>query len=241
MNERPTPRPEARIIPLRLISQATLRSAEAAVLFRTGTRTIRPIEAVLLSPILVPLTVIVLLLLLAGSCCWLAAVGLLVTVNLIRDLTRAVWRLTARCCARLDRRRDRAPRRDLVARLQAIYHIRCDAKAIDARAQAIAVEQSVEMPLAAIDDEYVLSEIVGRVEDVREIAAGLFEARISLSAATVGRDAGQLINMLFGNTSIHDDVVLHDAEFPDELAATSAARGTASTACAGASAPASAR
>ena len=25
--------------------------------------------------------------------------------------------------------------------------------------------------------------------------------------------------MLFGNTSIHDDVVLHDAEFPPELAA----------------------
>ena len=106
-----------------------------------------------------------------------------------------------------------------MARLQAIYHIRCDAKSIDARAQAIAVEQSVEMPLAAIDDEYVLSEIVGRVEGVRDLGAGLFEARVSLSAATVGRDAGQLVNMLFGNSSIHDDVVLHDAEIPDEVAA----------------------
>jgi len=107
-----------------------------------------------------------------------------------------------------------------VARLQAIYHIRCDAKSIDARAQAIAVKQSVEMPLTAIDDEYVLSEIVGRVEGIREIGAGLFEARISLSAATIGRDAGQIVNMLFGNTSIHDDVVLHDATIPDEIAAT---------------------
>jgi ribulose-bisphosphate carboxylase large chain len=106
-----------------------------------------------------------------------------------------------------------------VARLQAIYHIRCDAKSIDERARAIAVEQSVEMPLAAIDDPYVLSEIVGRVESVREIGAGVFEARISLSAATVGRDAGQLVNMLFGNSSIHDDVVLHNAEIPDDVAA----------------------
>jgi len=106
-----------------------------------------------------------------------------------------------------------------VARLQSIYHIRCDATAADARAQAIAVEQSVEMPLAAIDDEHVLSEIVGRVESVREIGAGLFEARISLAAATTGRDAGQLVNMLFGNSSIHDDVVLHDAEIPDDVAA----------------------
>jgi ribulose-bisphosphate carboxylase large chain len=106
-----------------------------------------------------------------------------------------------------------------VARLQAIYHVRCDAKSIDARAQAIAVEQSVEMPLTAIDDKTVLSEIVGRVEDTRDIGGGLFEARISLSTATVGRDAGQLVNMLFGNTSIHDDVTLHDAEIPDDLAA----------------------
>ena len=106
-----------------------------------------------------------------------------------------------------------------MARLQAIYHIRCDAKSIDARAQAIAVEQSVEMPLAAIDDKQVLSEIAGRVEGIRELGPGLFEARISLSAATVGRDAGQLVNMLFGNTSIHDDVVLHDAEIPDDVAA----------------------
>jgi hypothetical protein len=51
----PTPRTEARVIQLRLIGQATLRSAEAAVLFRTGTRTIRPIEALLLSPILIRL------------------------------------------------------------------------------------------------------------------------------------------------------------------------------------------
>jgi hypothetical protein len=93
MNERLTQPPQARIIPLRPIVQATIRSAEAAVLFRTGTRTIRPIEAVLLSPILVPVTMIVLLLLLAWFVCWLAAVGFLVTVNLIGDMSRAIlWR-----------------------------------------------------------------------------------------------------------------------------------------------------
>ncbi len=106
-----------------------------------------------------------------------------------------------------------------MTRLQATYHIRCDGGSIDQRAQAIAVEQSVEMPLAAITDANIRREIVGRVEGVREIAAGRFEARISLSASTVGRDAGQLMNMLFGNTSMHDDVVLHDAEIPDNLAA----------------------
>jgi ribulose-bisphosphate carboxylase large chain len=104
--------------------------------------------------------------------------------------------------------------------LQAIYHVRSDAPLIERRAGDIAVEQSVEMPLAAIDDEDVLSNIVGRVLAIRNLRPGLFEVRIALAAATVGDDAGQLLNMLFGNTSIHDDVVLHDVELPVELVKT---------------------
>ena len=101
--------------------------------------------------------------------------------------------------------------------LQAIYHVRADAQSIEGRAHAIAVEQSVEMPIAAIDDSHVLSEIVGRVLAIRDLGSGRFEVRIAFSAATVGDDAGQLINVLFGNTSIHDDVVLHDVELPADL------------------------
>jgi ribulose-bisphosphate carboxylase large chain len=103
------------------------------------------------------------------------------------------------------------------ARLTAIYHVRSDARSIAARARAIAVEQSVELPLSAIEDQHILDEIVGKVEDIGEVEPGLYAARISLAASTVGNDPGQLINMLFGNTSLQDDVTLHDAEFPEEL------------------------
>ena len=103
-------------------------------------------------------------------------------------------------------------------RLQVTYHIRCDARSIEPRARAIALEQSVEMPLAAIDDEFVRSEIVGRVEAIAETENELFEVRISLAAATVGHDPGQLLNMLFGNSSLHEDVTLRDVEIPGELA-----------------------
>jgi ribulose-bisphosphate carboxylase large chain len=101
--------------------------------------------------------------------------------------------------------------------LQAIYHVRCDAHSIEERARAIAVEQSVEMPVAAIDDDFVKSEIVGRVEAISELAKDQFEVRVALAAATVGGDAGQLINVLYGNSSIHDDVVLQDVELPSDL------------------------
>jgi ribulose-bisphosphate carboxylase large chain len=106
-----------------------------------------------------------------------------------------------------------------VSRLVVTYHVRSDARAIEARARAIAVEQSVEMPLGAIDDATILDEIVGRVDTIAKVSPGLFAVRIALSRATMGDDAGQLINMLFGNTSLQDDVTLHDAEFPDELIA----------------------
>ena len=102
-------------------------------------------------------------------------------------------------------------------RLQATYLVRCDARSIEERARAIAVEQSVEMPVSAIADDFVRSEIVGRVEAITEKQDQLFEVRISLSAETVGNDPGQLINMLFGNTSLHEDVVLSDVAFPKEL------------------------
>jgi S-methyl-5-thioribulose 1-phosphate isomerase len=103
------------------------------------------------------------------------------------------------------------------SRLQAIYLIRCDARSIEERARAIAVEQSVEMPVSAITDDFVRSEIVGRVESIAEKDSNLFEVRISLATETVGRDPGQLINMLFGNTSLHADVVLADVAVPKEL------------------------
>jgi ribulose-bisphosphate carboxylase large chain len=102
--------------------------------------------------------------------------------------------------------------------LEAVYRVRSDASSIEDRARAIAVEQSVEMPVSAIEDDYILSNIVGRVVGIEQRDAGTFEVRIALAAETVGQDPGQLINMLFGNTSIHDDVVLHDAEIPAELA-----------------------
>src|SRR5262249_61018301 len=102
--------------------------------------------------------------------------------------------------------------------LEAIYRVRSDARSIEARAHAIAVEQSVEVPTEAIDDDRVISNIVGRVAGIEEKGPRSYEVRIALAAETVGHDPGQLINMLFGNTSIQDDVVLQDAEIPAELA-----------------------
>jgi ribulose-bisphosphate carboxylase large chain len=104
-------------------------------------------------------------------------------------------------------------------RLTAIYHVRSDAASIEARARAIAVEQSVEMPVEAIDEPVVVQTIVGQVQQILDLQTGSFEVRIGLACATfldfaARIDFGQLLNMLFGNTSLHPDVVLHDVDFP---------------------------
>src|SRR5579885_2772257 len=104
------------------------------------------------------------------------------------------------------------------SRLVATYRIRTDADSIDERARAIALEQSVEAPLAAVRDKTVLSDIVGEVRRIVD-RGDAFEVEIALAAATIGGDAGQLLNMLFGNTSLHDDVTLAAIDLPEDLVA----------------------
>ncbi|MGF1620396.1 MAG: RuBisCO large subunit C-terminal-like domain-containing protein [Rhodomicrobiaceae bacterium] len=104
-------------------------------------------------------------------------------------------------------------------RLTAHYRIRCSSDEIGGKADALAVEQSVEMPLDAIDDAYVLESIVGRVIGITDVGDGTFRVAVSLAAETVGDDPGQFMNMLFGNSSLHEDVTLEDVELPAEMLA----------------------
>jgi ribulose-bisphosphate carboxylase large chain len=104
-------------------------------------------------------------------------------------------------------------------RFSATYHVRSSAAEIEARAQGIAVEQSVEMPLAAITDAAVLDGIVGQVAGISDLGDGVFAVRIDLATATVDDDAGQLLNMAFGNTSLHEDVTLAGITLPRAFAA----------------------
>ena len=52
---------------------------------------------------------------------------------------------------------------------------------------------------------------------IDERGDGAFDVSIDFAAATVGADAGQLVNMLFGKHVLHDDVMLSSVAFPREL------------------------
>lgn len=104
-------------------------------------------------------------------------------------------------------------------RIIAVYAIRCPVGSVEARAEAIALEQSVELPRAAVFDPRVRDEVVGRVEAIAPMSDGRHALRIALARETTGDEAGQLLNMLFGNTSLHDDVELVDFELDATAAA----------------------
>ena len=101
------------------------------------------------------------------------------------------------------------------SRIGAVYAVRADPASIAERAQALALEQSVELPLAAVRDARVRDEVVARVESIAARPDGRFAVRLGLAAETVAGEPGQLMNMLFGNSSLHDDVELVDVDVPD--------------------------
>ena len=98
-------------------------------------------------------------------------------------------------------------------RILATYRITAPGGEARARAEALAAEQSVEMPLGAIRDERVLREVVASVEKIQPRGAS-FDVVLGIVPATTGNEASQLMNMLFGNCSLQPEVELIDVAFP---------------------------
>lgn len=106
----------------------------------------------------------------------------------------------------------------MTARIVATYRMQGAAADVEARAEAIALEQSVELPLDAVRDPRVRAEVVARVEGIVRVDERTFDLQIGLAIETIGGDAGQLLNMLFGNTSLQPDVGLEDVQVTEDLA-----------------------
>ena len=102
-------------------------------------------------------------------------------------------------------------------RVVATYRVTARATEIDAIAAAIAVEQSVEMPISAITQSYVLRDIVGEVQSVEPLDANAFSVGIGLSMDTIANDPAQLLNMAFGNCSLLSHIELVDLSLPSSL------------------------
>lgn len=102
------------------------------------------------------------------------------------------------------------------ARMFVHYRLQCSAEAVEARARALAVEQSIEMPVEAVRDARVRAEVVGEVVAIEPspLLDGRFDVVLGLAVETTGDEPGQLLNVVFGNCSLQPDVELIDLELP---------------------------
>jgi ribulose-bisphosphate carboxylase large chain len=76
----------------------------------------------------------------------------------------------------------------------------------DQRALGIALEQTVEIPGDIVPAGYIRDEIVGQIESVRHLGGNAYEADISYSPDSAGDEIVQLINVIFGNSSIQQNI-----------------------------------
>jgi ribulose-bisphosphate carboxylase large chain len=92
--------------------------------------------------------------------------------------------------------------------MQVVYRVKGQTN-IQAKAESLAIEQSVEMPLEAIRQPHILQTMVGKVASILPFGTD-FMVTLELSDTTIDSDPTQLLNMLFGNASLHSDTELVD-------------------------------
>jgi ribulose-bisphosphate carboxylase large chain len=106
-----------------------------------------------------------------------------------------------------------------MAWLTATYLIESEPERIRERAEALAIEQSVECPLEAVRDPRIRDEIVARVAAIEPAGERRYRVDVHIAVETTGGETAQLINMIFGNCSLWDNVQFTGIELPPALLA----------------------
>ncbi len=102
--------------------------------------------------------------------------------------------------------------------IDAVYHVSCSAGEVEAQAQDIALEQTVEVPRPLVKDPELAARVIGQIKRIEPLAdAGeeRFAVEIAYNATLANNQLPQLLNLLYGNISIKNNIRLMDATFPD--------------------------
>ena len=91
--------------------------------------------------------------------------------------------------------------------LTAIYEVNGPEKEARARAERICLDQTIEADADLLAPS-LHATIVGRLEQVRPLDGGRFEATVRYAGDLVGKECGDLLNLLFGTSSLRSDVRL---------------------------------
>jgi ribulose-bisphosphate carboxylase large chain len=85
---------------------------------------------------------------------------------------------------------------------------------LDSRVESLLLEQTVELPRAALRDSFVLENIVGHLASIDPTDAPVYRVVIDFPLAATADDPAQFLNVLFGNSSLQAHVSLEDFILP---------------------------
>ncbi|MFV9672977.1 MAG: RuBisCO large subunit C-terminal-like domain-containing protein [Acidimicrobiia bacterium] len=105
-------------------------------------------------------------------------------------------------------------------RLRAAYEFTGPISDAGARAEALCVEQTIEFPADLVPDDDIRKEIIGRIDSFDEVGSETVRVEVSYAIETTGFELPQLLNVLFGNSSLLPGVKLVDLTVPRSLSET---------------------
>ncbi|MCB0154325.1 MAG: ribulose 1,5-bisphosphate carboxylase large subunit [Anaerolineae bacterium] len=97
--------------------------------------------------------------------------------------------------------------------------VAADEAAATTKATGICLEQTVELPAQLLVGDDIQAEVVGRLERLSRLPDGHFEAVISYASETAGAELPQLLNVIFGNSSMQRGIQVIRFDLPDSLLA----------------------
>jgi len=101
--------------------------------------------------------------------------------------------------------------------LRVTYHVTAPTQSeLDARVESLLLEQTVELPRAALRDKFVLENMVGRLISVKTLGQEKHDVVIDFPISATASDPAQFLNVLFGNSSIQEHVALADFQLPED-------------------------
>ena len=85
------------------------------------------------------------------------------------------------------------------------------------RAEQLAVEQTIEFPAHLVPDDSIREHIIGQVESTSPAAADTTFAKVTYAAESSAYALPQLLNVVFGNTSLQPGIRVIDIELPTSV------------------------
>lgn len=104
-------------------------------------------------------------------------------------------------------------------RFRVRYRLAGDAREARAKAEDICIEQTIEFPAALVTGGDIRGQIFGRIETLEPAGPDAHLATISYAIETSGFELPQLLNVVFGNTSIKPGVRVERLDLSPRLLA----------------------